>query len=162
METPDTIETRMKRVLARMCESGLSVTTAESCTGGLVAAQMTDIEGCSHAFDRGFVTSTDAAKQELLGVDAALLAQKGAVSAEVAIQMAEQAIRRSRADLAVSVTGYAGSPGGEAQEGLVHFALARRDGPTVHRKEEFGAIGRDAIRDRCLHTVVALLEDAVS
>lgn len=162
MNNSDPMAERMKRVLGRMCERDLTVATAESCTGGLVAALMTDIEGCSHAFDRGFVTYTDDAKRELLGVDADLLQDKGAVSQEVAIMMAEMAIRRSHADIAVSVTGYAGSPGGDAEEGLVHFALARRDGETLHRKEQFGAIGRDPIRAACLRTVVEMMEGAVS
>ncbi|MBM3604310.1 MAG: CinA family protein [Alphaproteobacteria bacterium] len=151
----------MKRVLEELCKREKTVATAESCTGGLVAALMTDIEGCSHAFDRGFVTYTDEAKTELLGVDATLLQDKGAVSEEVAIMMAEQARDRAGVDYAVSVTGYAGSPGGDAEEGLVHFALARQDGATVHRMERFGAKGRETIRALCLQTVTDMFEDAV-
>lgn len=161
-ETTDLTATRAAHVLARACDRNLTLATAESCTGGLVAALVTDIEGCSHAFDRGFVAYTDAAKQELLGVDRRLLQDCGAVSKEVAVAMADGALMRSGADLAVSVTGYAGPAGEGREEGLVHFALARKGGPTRHRQESFGAIGRDPIRQRCLETVLDMLESAVA
>ncbi|WP_410218339.1 CinA family protein [Paracoccus sp. (in: a-proteobacteria)] len=161
MTSSDKVAARMRDVLSRICEKELTVATAESCTGGLVAALMTDIEGCSHAFDRGFVTYTDDAKRELLGVEDALLRDKGAVSEEVAINMAEQALERSAADIAVSVTGYAGSSGGEGKEGLVHFGLARSGAETMHRMEQFGARGRDVIRQMCLETVVEMIEESL-
>lgn len=153
---------RAKKVLGRACDAGLKLATAESCTGGLVAALVTDIEGCSHAFERGFVVYTDAAKHELLGVATDLLETRGAVSREVAIAMAEGALKRSGADIAVSVTGYAGPGGGSGEEGLVHFALARAGAATLHREERFGAIGRDPVRQHCLETVLAMLETVVA
>ncbi|MGK7650981.1 CinA family protein [Roseovarius sp. B08] len=154
----DPLAERAKRVLARCCERDLTLATAESCTGGLVAALVTDIEGCSHAFDRGYVTYSDAAKHELLGVEQDLLRQKGAVSKEAAIAMAQGALRLSGANVAMSVTGFAG-PGGEGdEEGLVHFAVAREGERPTHLERSFGAIGRDQIRQRSLETVLDLLE----
>lgn len=153
---------RAETVLRRFCEGELRLATAESCTGGLVAALLTDIEGCSHAFERGFVTYTDEAKHELLGVPMALLHEKGAVSEPVAVAMAEGALKRSRADIAVSVTGFAGPGGPGDEEGLVHFALARGGRNTVHRVQSFGALGRDPIRQRSLGTILEMLEETVT
>jgi len=150
---------RAQRVLRRLCDSGLKLATAESCTGGLVAALVTDIEGCSHAFDRGFVVYTNAAKTDLLGVDPEVLRRNGAVSVQVATAMAEGALRRSDAEIAVSVTGYAGPAGPGAEEGRVCFALARRGAETIRRDRSFGPIGRDAIRRCCLDVVLDLLDN---
>ncbi|AJE45786.1 CinA family protein [Celeribacter indicus] len=158
----DMMTRRTRRVLIRICDRGLKLTTAESCTGGLIAALVTDIEGCSHAFERGFVVYTDAAKHEVLGVSREMLRRCGAVSAAVAIAMAEGALHRSDADIAVSVTGYAGPSAEGGEEGRVHFALARQDGETLHREEGFGPLGRDPIRQRCLETVLDMLEDIVA
>lgn len=158
----DLLAERAKTILAGFCERDLKLTTAESCTGGLVAALMTDIEGCSHAFERGYVTYTDASKHECLGVNPDLLRQKGAVSKEVAIAMADGALRLSGAQVAVSVTGFAG-PGGEYdEEGLVHFALAREGAATIHEQQSFGPVGRDRIRQKSLETVLCLLERMLS
>jgi nicotinamide-nucleotide amidase len=155
------IAARAERVLQAICDREFKLATAESCTGGLVAALVTDIEGCSHAFERGYVTYTDDAKHELLGVARQALRDCGAVSSEVAIAMAEGALERSRADLAVSVTGFAGPAGEGQEEGRVHFGLAQRGGETLHRMERFGPIGRDPIRQRCLETVMDMLEGAL-
>ncbi len=152
---------RARAVLEKVCEKELRLCTAESCTGGLVAALFTDIEGCSHAFERGFVTYSEDAKDELLGVGADILDRHGAVSRPAAVAMAEGALSRARADIAISVTGYAGPSGDGGREGDVHFALARSGADTVHRKEAFGPLGRDAIRHKCLLTVLDMLEDAV-
>ncbi|MEQ3626204.1 MAG: CinA family protein [Celeribacter sp.] len=162
MKSVGPLAKRAETVLSQLCKRGLKLTTAESCTGGLVAALVTDIEGCSHAFERGYVTYTDAAKHELLGVDQDLLHQKGAVSQEVAIAMAEGALQRSDANVAVSVTGFAGPGGENDEEGLVHFALAREEAVTTHVKKSFGAVGRDQIRRKALETVLEIFERMLS
>jgi nicotinamide-nucleotide amidase len=133
--------------------------TAESCTGGMVAAALTDIPGSSAVVERGFVTYSNAAKTECLGVPAALIEAHGAVSEPVARAMAEGALAHSRADVAVAVTGIAGPGGGSAEkpEGLVHFAAARRGGATRHRRRGFGALGRDRVRTAALHEALAML-----
>ncbi len=145
---PDDIQDLAIKVLDGARQAGLTVATAESCTGGLVSGALTAIAGSSDVVDRGFVTYSNAAKTEMLGVPAALIAEHGAVSAEVAVAMAEGALAASRAGLAVSVTGIAG-PGGGSQEkpvGLVHFALARSGRPALCREMRFGDIGREAVR----------------
>jgi nicotinamide-nucleotide amidase len=129
-------------------EKKLRLATAESCTGGLIAAILTETPGSSDVLERGFVTYSNAAKTEMLGVPADLIKRHGAVSEEVARAMAEGALDHSRADIAVSVTGVAGPGGGtEAKPvGLVHLAAARRGRPTAHREKGFGDIGRRQIR----------------
>ena len=135
-------------LVEQMTRTGQMVTTAESCTGGLIAATITDTAGSSAVLDRGFVTYSNEAKQDMIGVSIATLEAHGAVSKQTAIEMAEGALARSRADFAVSVTGVAGPGGGSAEKpvGLVHLAVARRDGKTSHQELRFGDIGRDAIR----------------
>src|SRR5437763_5210366 len=135
-------------VLAETREKGLRIATAESCTGGLVAGLLTEIPGSSDVLDRGFVTYSNQAKEEMLGVPGATLRQHGAVSESVARAMAEGAIRNSTAQLSVAVTGVAG-PGGGTEEkpvGLVHIAAARAGEATLHRECRFGDIERTAIR----------------
>jgi nicotinamide-nucleotide amidase len=133
--------------------------TAESCTGGMVAAALTDIPGASSVVERGFVTYSNAAKAESLGVAVALIEAHGAVSEPVARAMAAGALARSRADLAVAVTGIAGPGGGGAgkPEGLVHFATARRGGVPSHARVEFGAIGRDRVREAAVNQALEML-----
>jgi len=104
---PNQVEEATRRLLAKACERELVLATAESCTGGMLASLLTDVQGMAHAFDRGFVTYSEAAKTEMLGVPAALIADKGAVSKEVALAMAEGALARSRAHIALAVTGFA-------------------------------------------------------
>ena len=137
--------------------------TAESCTGGLVAALLTDVPGSSAAFERGFVTYSNAAKAEMLGVDPALIAAEGAVSAAVARGMASGALAHSRADAAVSITGVAGPGGGTAAKpvGLVHFACARRGGSVVAVERRFGDIGRSAVRLASVAEALGLFEAAM-
>jgi nicotinamide-nucleotide amidase len=144
-----------------ICDRQLKIATAESCTGGMLAALLTDIEGCGHGFDRGFVTYSNDAKHELLGIERDLLATNDAVSEVVARAMAEGALGRSHADVAIAVTGFAGPGAPGQEEGLAHFALARRDGTTVHREEHFGAVGRGAIRVKSLKVMLDMLEQAV-
>ena len=138
---------------------GLLVATAESCTGGMVAAALTDIPGSSSVVERGFVTYSNAAKAECLGVPAVLLDSHGAVSEPVARAMAECALANSPADLAISITGVAGPGGGSAEkpEGLVHFACARRGGETVHAQIGFGPLGRDKVRAASVRQALSML-----
>jgi nicotinamide-nucleotide amidase len=155
------VEKAVERILRRVCEADLRLATAESCTGGLLASLLTDVDGCSHAFERAFICYTDEAKREMLGVHAALLARHGAVSEPVARAMAEGALERSRADIAVAVTGFAGPTSGAGEEGLVHLACARRGRPTAHREMHYGPIGRGGVRLACLRTATEMLEKAV-
>lgn len=155
---PTPLERRITGVLQTLCDRGQTIATAESCTGGLIASVLTDVEGCGHAFERGFVTYTEAAKIQDIEVPPELIAAHTAVSRQVAEAMAEGALRNAEADYALSVTGYAG-PGGEgAEEGLVHLALAGRDGQTVAAEHHFGALGRGGVRMKTLEAAVDLLE----
>jgi nicotinamide-nucleotide amidase len=149
-----------RRVLALCRARGLRIATAESCTGGLVAAALTEIAGSSDVVDCGFVTYSNAAKQRMLGVPAATLKRHGAVSAETAAAMATGALRKSRADLAVSITGIAGPGGGSKQKpvGLVYFAAASRDGRRLARRRLYGDVGRARVRLRSVVEAIGLLE----
>ena len=160
-DIPDDLGEAVARALARACDLDLKLATAESCTGGLLASLLTDVEGASCAFDRGFVTYAEAAKAEVLGVPRDLLDRHGAVSEEVARAMAQGALVRSEADVALSVTGFAG-PGAEGdEEGLVHLACARRGGAVVHRERHYGAVGRGAVRIAALRDAVGMIEEAL-
>ncbi|HEY9219357.1 MAG TPA: CinA family protein [Phenylobacterium sp.] len=157
---PGEIDTLAKQVLQEACLRGLRLATAESCTGGLLASLLTDVPGSSHAFERGFVVYTEDAKHELLGVGRELIEAHTAVSEPVARAMAEGALAGSRADIAVSITGYADTSTDPAHPGgLVHFAAARTGQSTVHRKEEFGPKGRAVIRIACLRAALELFRD---
>lgn len=151
----------LEETLSRACDRQLLLATAESCTGGLLASLLTDVEGASHAFDRGFVTYTEAAKTEMLGVPEDLLQAKGSVSMEVAVAMAEGALQRSKADIAVSTTGFAGPAGPDDEVGLVWFACARRGGATRHKVMHYGDIGRDPIRAGCVKTALFMIREAM-
>ena len=148
------------RVLHQCRAAGLTVATAESCTGGLVAAALTEIAGSSDVVDCGFVTYSNEAKQKMLGVPAATLARHGAVSAQTAAAMAKGALTNSKADLAVAITGIAGPGGGSKRKpvGLVYFAAASRDGRLVARRRLFGKIGRSRVRQKSVVQALALLE----
>jgi nicotinamide-nucleotide amidase len=149
-------------LLAQARYWGLRIATAESCTGGMIAVALTDIPGSSDVFERGFVTYSNAAKVELLGVRAATLAAHGAVSEPVALEMAEGALARSAADLALAVTGIAG-PGGSGikPEGRVCFALARAGQPTFCQTVDFGAQGRARVRKAATDHALQLLHAAL-
>jgi nicotinamide-nucleotide amidase len=136
------------------------VATAESCTGGLVAAALTEIAGSSDVVDRGFVTYSNAAKMAMLGVLPEALEANGAVSRQTAEAMAQGAVENSNADLAVAITGIAGPGGGSADKpvGLVHFAVAAQDGRLTHRDERFGDIGRSEVRRRSVLVALAMLQ----
>ena len=137
-----------ERVLAACRARKWTLATAESCTGGLVAAALTEIAGSSDVVDRGFVTYSNAAKMALLGVPEAVLAAHGAVSKQTAEAMARGALARSGVDLTVSITGVAGPGGGSAEKpvGLVHFAAAAKDGRLIQREKRYGDVGRSEIR----------------
>jgi nicotinamide-nucleotide amidase len=151
---------RAEKLLADARAKGLKIATAESCTGGLVAGLLTEIAGSSDVFERGFVTYSNQAKQDLLGVPGALIRQHGAVSEAVARAMAEGAIRNSAAQLSVAITGVAGPGGGtdEKPVGLVHIAAARAGEATLHRECRFGDIGRGDVRLKSVETALMLLE----
>lgn len=136
------------RLLESLRSAGFMLATAESCTGGLIVATLTEVAGSSDAVDRGFVTYSNEAKAELLGVDMKLILEHGAVSEPVARAMATGALDHSRAHIAVSVTGIAGPGGGTEMKpiGLVHLAAARRGAETVHEHCEFGDAGRAEVR----------------
>lgn len=158
---PAALDQHACRVLDLAHEGELRVATAESCTGGLLAALLTDVRGRGHVFDRGFVTYTEEAKSELLGIPLETIKQHDAVSRTVALAMAEGALERSHADVAVSITGFAGPGGDSDEEGLVHFGCARRDGTNCHREEHFGAIGRAGVRIAALEVALAMVEEAL-
>ncbi|MBL1256313.1 CinA family protein [Methylocystis sp. Sn-Cys] len=152
-------------LIVKAKERGFRVATAESCTGGLVSAALTDVPGASDVFDRGFVTYSNAAKIDMLGVSDAILAAHGAVSAETAQAMARGALEHSLADVAVAITGVAGPGGGTPQKpvGLVHFACARRGGEVVALERRFGPLPRRDIRlaavDQALDLMISALGD---
>ncbi|WP_108683549.1 CinA family protein [Methyloceanibacter sp. wino2] len=135
------------------------IATAESCSGGLVSAALTSVPGSSDVFDRGFVTYTNTAKSEMLGVPFWLIEKHGAVSEEVARAMAGGALAHSNATMAVAITGIAGPGGGTDDKpvGLVHFAAERRDVPTQHQRVEFGDLGRDEIRRLSVECALLML-----
>ena len=139
-----------RHVLTLVDRKGLRMATAESCTGGLLSTILTDIPGLSHRFECGFVVYSEAAKTQLLGVPRDLIKEQGAVSKHVAVEMARRALDRSKADLAISITGFAGPGGCGDEEGLVHIGVASTHCPVWHAEFHFGAIGRDAIRARTL------------
>ena len=150
------------RVLDLARARGAMIATAESCTGGLIAGALTDIPGSSDVFDRGFVTYSNAAKTEMLGVLPGTLAEHGAVSEPVAREMAEGALARSDATLTVSVTGIAGPGGSETKpEGRVCFGIARRGGPTKTETVDFGPLGRATVRARSVDHALGLLRAAL-
>lgn len=147
-------------LLADFRQMKLKLASAESCTGGLVAGLLTSIAGSSDVFERGFVTYSNEAKEDLLGVPVSLLREFGAVSAQVACAMAEGALHHSRADVAVSVTGVAGPGGGSAEKpvGLVFIGIAGRQLETASRKLLFGAIGRQETRLATISQVLQILK----
>ncbi len=150
---------RAADLIASCRASGITLATAESCTGGLLAALITTVPGSSDVFDRGFVTYSNAAKIECLGVSLPLLESFGAVSREAARAMAEGALARSNAGMALSITGVAGPGGGTPDKpvGLVHFCLARRIGAVLAAEKRFGDLGRDAVRCAAIATALELL-----
>jgi nicotinamide-nucleotide amidase len=148
-----------EQTLSRARANNIRIATAESCTGGLIGALLTEIPGSSDVFECGFITYSNRAKTEMLGVPAELIAEWGAVSEPVARRMAEGAVAHSRAQAAVAVTGVAGPGGGTAEKpvGLVHIAAARKNLETRHEKHLFGEIGRGPIRMASVEAALKLL-----
>ena len=155
------MEELARQIIVDFTAHGFMVSTAESCTGGLIAGALTEIAGSSAVVDRGFVTYTNEAKMDMLGVGAETLANFGAVSRQTALQMAHGALFRSRADFAVAVTGIAGPGGGSADKpvGLVHLAAHARGGKILHREMRYGEIGRTEIRLATVRTALQMLID---
>jgi len=153
-----------QRVIALYSASGKTVATAESCTGGLIAGALTDIAGSSAVVDRGFVTYSNEAKHEMLGVPADLIAEVGAVSEQVARMMAEGALARAGVDRAIAVTGVAGPGGGSSEKpvGLVHFGLAQRDEDTIHAVHIFEGLDRRGVRIATVSTALKMLLASLS
>lgn len=153
------IVAQAESIIRDFTAAGLMVSTAESCTGGLIAGALTEISGSSSVVDRGFVTYTNAAKIEMLGVQEETLTRFGAVSEETARQMVHGALFRSRAAVAVAVTGIAGPGGGSAEKpvGLVHLAAKSRKGGLIHRKMLYGDIGRDQVRIETVRTALGMI-----
>jgi nicotinamide-nucleotide amidase len=160
----DAMRAAARRVVELCVARKLTVGTAESCTGGLVAGALTEIAGSSAAVLCGFVTYSNDAKHDMLDVPIATLERHGAVSRQTAEAMAEGALNNSAADLAVAITGIAGPGGGSAEKpvGLVQFAAARRNGPRLVREERFGDIGRSQVRGRSVLVALAMLEELAS
>ena len=150
-------------VVAAYADRGWRVATAESCTGGLVAALLTEVAGASVMFERGFVTYSNEAKAEMIGVPADLILRHGAVSEAVARAMASGAVRAARVDVAVAITGVAGPGGGSEAKpvGLVHLACASAGGQIRHVERRYGDLGRAAIRERAAEDALALLRRAL-
>jgi nicotinamide-nucleotide amidase len=154
------MEQRAAALLAQCRSRGVKIATAESCTGGMLAALLTSVPGSSDVFDCGFVTYSNEAKKRMLGISHEIIADYGSVSRECSLSMAQGAILESAATLAVSITGIAGPGGGTTGKpvGLVHIACARRNGATLHREERFGDIGREGVRTASVEVALALLE----
>lgn len=159
---PEALTDAASALLDACREAGITIATAESCTGGLVAACLTETPGSSDVFDRGFVTYSNEAKTELLGVPAAMIARHGAVSEEVAKAMAIGALAKSRALMTISITGVAGPGGGSRDKpvGLVHFASAMTGGTTVHQRHEFEG-DRTDIRREAVRAAIRMLADRI-
>jgi nicotinamide-nucleotide amidase len=156
----DDLRAAAKRLLDACRSRGLRLATAESCTGGLVAAALTDIAGSSDVVECGFVVYSNEAKQAMLSVPLATLKRHGAVSGETAAAMATGALKQSRADLSVAITGVAGPGGGSKDKpvGLVYFAAADRSGRLLARRRLFGKIGRRRVRERSVVQAIELLQ----
>ena len=147
-----------ERLLDACRQAGIRIATAESCTGGLIVASLTAIAGSSDVVERGFVTYSNEAKHEQLGVPMELIIRHGAVSEAVAIAMVEGALAHSRADIAVSVTGIAGPGGATAAKpvGLVHLGCARRGGDVLHEQRVFSG-DRTAVREQSVALAFAMI-----
>ena len=156
---PEGITFRASMLLTVAGQKNLKIVTAESCTGGLIAALLTEFAGSSDVFERGFVTYSNAAKENSLGVPHDLIVAHGAVSAEVARAMAQGALKHSQADLSVAVTGIAGPGGGSPDKpvGLVHIAAARGE-KLIHRECRFGDIGRSSVRLASVESALEMLQ----
>ena len=156
---PADIEQLATRIVTEFTQRNLTVATAESCTGGLIAGALTEVAGSSAVVDRGYITYSNTAKIEMIGVSNAVLMEYGAVSRQTALQMVDGALKRSGASLAVAVTGIAGPGGGSADKpvGLVHLAAKSRAGTLLHRDMRYGDLGRDGVRLATVKTALEML-----
>jgi nicotinamide-nucleotide amidase len=162
MVMPNKRMTAAARALLALCRAhGFTLATAESCTGGLLAAALTEIPGSSDVVDRGFVTYSNQAKRQMLGVPARMLEKYGAVSRQTAMAIAKGALARSPADIVAAITGIAGPGGGSKQKpvGLVHIAAATRRGHRIHRACKFGDIGRGKVREKSVLQALVMLSE---
>ena len=161
---PEDLIEQASALLQSCRKAGVTVATAESCTGGLIAGCLTEIAGSSDVVDRGFVTYSNEAKNVMLDVPMRLIERHGSVSESVARTMAEGALAHSFAVLSVAVTGVAGPGGGTAEKpiGLVHLACAKRGGETRHREERYGDLGRSAIREATIRTAMEMLMEQLA
>lgn len=158
---PDTLIGEAIALLKDAGRAGLKLATAESCTGGMLASLLTDVEGTSHVFDRGFVTYSKRSKCDLLGVPEEMIRLHGAVSEEVARAMAWGALRRSDATIAFAITGFTGKAGPTQEAGLVHLVCVTEGGYCDHKRYRFGDIGRGATRVAALQAAIHHLRVAV-
>jgi nicotinamide-nucleotide amidase len=160
---PADITAKSETVIRMLSDRSWMVATAESCTGGLIVGALTEIAGSSRAVDRSFITYSNAAKVEMLGVASATLDAFGAVSRETALEMVRGALMQSKADVAVAVTGIAGPGGGSPEKpvGLVHLVTATRTGHILHRPMQYGDIGRTAVRLHTVKTAFDMLIDII-
>lgn len=154
---PPEVDDLTQRVLKAAERRNVRLGTAESCTGGLLASLLTDVDGLGHCFDRGIVAYSNESKRDLLGVPPQLIAEFGAVSEEVAREMAKGALAKSDADVLVAITGFAGKAGSDDEPGLVHFACAGADGKVSHAEHHFGDIGRGGVRVEALKVALEML-----
>ena len=158
---PKDIEDAARAIVEDFSARGLTIATAESCTAGLIGGALTEIAGSSAVFDRGFVTYSNEAKQQMIGVCAETLKAHGAVSRPTALEMAEGALRQSGVAVTVAVTGIAGPGGGSPEKpvGLVHLAAARKGRETLHREMRYDDIGRSAVRLATVRTALEMLAE---
>lgn len=160
-ESRDDLKLLAERVLEAAAQTNIMLATAESCTGGQLAALFTSIEGSSSQFDRGFVTYTAQAKSEMLGLDPMLIVRHGEVSREVAQAMAEGALERSVAGLVCAITGFTG-PGGDGDEtGLIHLAVLRPGARPILRECHFGERSREESRDMTVRAALEMMAEAL-
>ena len=160
---PPALTALAETVLNQARSKGVRIAAAESCTGGLICGLLTEIAGSSDVVERGFVTYSNRAKRDLLGVPNALITREGAVSKSVVCAMAEGALARADAQVAVAVTGIAGPGGGSADKpvGLVHIAAIRAGGHPVHEEHRFGDIGRREVRLKTVEAALLLLSTLI-
>ncbi|MCM2439774.1 CinA family protein [Agrobacterium vitis] len=156
---PDDLEKAARTIIEDFTRRGLTIATAESCTGGLIAGLLTEIAGSSAVVDRGYVTYSNQAKMDMLGVPSLTLEAYGAVSRQTALAMAHGALYRSGASISVAVTGIAGPGGGSDEKpvGLVHLASASRSGAILLHAMRYGDLGREGIRLATIRTALAML-----
>lgn len=160
---PPALMALAETVLTEARKKGWRIATAESCTGGLICGLLTEIPGSSDVVERGFITYSNEAKSDLLGIPFAVIQDNGAVSETVARAMAEGAVQHSMAQLAVAVTGIAGPGGGTPDKpvGLVHMAVAGEGRPTLHEEHRFGDIGRTEVRLKTVEVALRLLRQLI-